>query len=233
MNKNIYIYTHLGLGDQICCNAIIRTYSNQYDKVFLFCKPKNTRNIMYMFRDNPKIFAMPMEESQISEFMKICPNNEYLIVGHKKLHDELRKNLTAKFDKVFYKMAKVPFDDKWNKFYFQRNIETEKDVYYNKLGLTDHSEFIFVHDDAERPMIPSKLPSGIKIVKPDNKEISVFDFLFTIEKAKEVHVIDSSFFNLIDCIQLRNDNLFFHKYVKISLVGEGGTPTFKLNWNVL
>jgi hypothetical protein len=129
-------------------------------------------------------------------------------------------------------MAKVPFEDKWNKFYLQRDIEKEKDVFYNKLGLTDDTEFIFVHDDKERP-ITYKLPN-IKIIKPDRKDISIFHFLYTIEKAKQVHVIDSSFFNLIDCIKLRNDEeLYFHKYVKIHLVGEGGTPTTKLKWKVL
>jgi len=187
-----------------------------------------------MFRDNPKIFTMPMEEQHIAEFMKISPNNEYLIVGHQKLHEELRKDPNGRFDKIFYKMAGVPFEDKWNKFYLERNLETEKYVYYHKLELKEDEEFIFVHDDAERPIPSTKLPKGIKIIRPNRQDISIFDFLYTIEKAKEVHCIDSSFFNLIDCIQLRSDdNLYFHKYVKIHLVGEGGTPTTKLKWTVL
>jgi hypothetical protein len=234
MMETLYIYEHLGLGDQIACNGIVRYYAEKYDRVYVFAKPKNTKNVMRMFRDNPKIFTMPMEEQHIAEFMKISPNNNYLIVGHQKLHEELRRDPKGRFDQVFYKMAGVPFEDKWNKFYLERNLETEQYVYFHKLELKEDEEFIFVHDDYERPMLPSKLPSGIKIIRPDRKDISIFDFLYTIEKAKEVHCIDSSFFNLIDCIKLRNDdNLFFHKYVKIHLVGEGGTPTTKLKWNVL
>jgi len=233
MLTSIYLYLHQGLGDTIACNGIIRTYAEKYNKVFVFCKPRNTKNVMYMFRDNPRIYAMPIEEDQIIQFMNICPNNEYLIVGHKELHEKLRNDPNARFDQIFYEMAKVPFEDKWNKFYFERNLEEEKDVYYNKLGLKDNIEFIFVHDDAERPMLQSKLPKGIKIIKPDRKDISVFDFLYTIERSQQVHCIDSSFLNLIDCMQLRNDNLYFHKYVKIGLVGEGGTPTTKLNWIIL
>ena len=230
---NLYIYGHLGMGDMISCNAIVRTYAEQYDKVYVFCKPKYTKNVMYLYRDNDKVYVMPMDDAQIEQFMKISPNNNYLIVGHKKLHEELRNDPKARFDQVFYKMANVPFEDKWSKFYFQRDLEKEKDVFYNKLGLKDGEKFIFVHDDKERPMMVSKLPQGVKVVKPDRQDISIFDFLYTIEQAEEVHCIDSSFFNLIDCLQLRQHGLFFHKYVKIALVGEGGTPTTKLPWVVL
>ena len=234
INNSIYLYGHLGLGDMISCNGIIRSYAENYDKVYVFSKPKNTKNVMWMYRDLDNIYTMPMEDSQVTQFMQISPNNNYIIIGHNKLHEELRKDPKGRFDQIFYKMANVPFEDKWNKFYLKRDLEKEKDTYYNKLGLKDNEEFIFVHDDKERPMLPSKLPLGIKIIKPDRQDISIFDFLYTIEKAKEIHVIDSSFFNLIDCLQLRSDdNLFFHKYVKIHLVGEGGTPTTKLNWKVL
>ena len=234
MLNSIYIFPHLGLGDEICCNGIVRSYAETYDKVFVFCKPNNTRNVMWMYRDLSNILIVPMNDNDVTQFMHTCPQNNYLIIGHSKLHEELRKDPNGRFDQIFYKMANVPFEDKWNKFYLQRDLESEKDTYYNKLGLKDNEEFIFVHDDNERPMLQSKLPKGIKIIKPDRKDISIFDFLYTIEKSKQIHVIDSSFFNLIDCIQLRNDdNLYFHKYVKISLVGEGGTPTFKLKWKVL
>lgn len=232
--KSIYIFSHQGLGDNIIVNGIVRYYANEYDRVYVFCKPKNTKNIVRMYMDNSKIIVMPMEESTIRQFMEISPQNNYLIIGHEKLHEELVKDENGRFDQIFYRMAGVPFEDKWNKFYLERHLDKEKDVFYDELKLKDTDEFIFVHDDAERPMLPSKLPTGIKIIKPDRRDISIFDFLYTIERAKEVHCIDSSFLNLIDCIQLRKDNnLYFHKYVKIHLVGEGGTPTTKLNWAVL
>lgn len=230
---NIYIYEHLGLGDQIACNGIVRAYAEKYKTVYVFAKPKNSKNVIRMFRDLDNVKIIPMDENHVRQFMKISPDNNYLIVGHEALHKELVRDKNGRFDQIFYSMAQLPFEYKWEKFHFERDIEAEKDVFYNKLGLTDDSEFIFVHDDGERPIPNDRLPSGIKIIRPDRKDISIFDFLYTIEKAKEIHCIDSSFFNLIDCIQLRKDDkLFFHKYVKIHLVGEGGTPTSKLNWTV-
>jgi len=232
--KSVYIYEHLGLGDQIACNGLVRAIKEKYDRVYVFAKPKNTKNVMRMFADDLEIRVMAMEEPNVRQFMNIAPQNEYLVIGHEKLHQELAKDPDGRFDQIFYKMAGLPFEYKWDKFYFKRHMESEYDAYYNKLGLKDGDEFIFVHDDSERPIPSDRLPQGIKIVRPDRRDISIFDFLYTIEKAKEVHCIDSSFFNLIDCIQLRSDdNLFFHKYVKIHLVGEGGTPTPKLKWTVL
>lgn len=232
--NSIWIFNHQGLGDQIACNAIIRSYSEKYDKVYVFSKPKNVKNVMWMFKDNKQIYVVPMEDSQVKQFMQLMPSNNYLVIGHELLHQRLREDSNARFDKVFYEMAKITFEDKWNKFYIERDLEEEKDVFYNKLGLLDNEEFIFVHDDSERPIPYNRLPKNIKIIRPNRQDISIFHFLYTIEKAKEVHAIDSSFLNLIDCMQLRNDdNLFFHKYVKIHLVGEGGTPTLKLNWTIL
>jgi len=231
--KTLYIYGHLGMGDMISCNGITRFYAEKYERVYVFCKPKYAKNVLWMYRDNLNIHVLPMEDNQVRLFMNINPLNEYLIIGHEKLHEELRQDPKGRFDQVFYKMAGVPFDDKWNRFHYERIPEMEKDVYYNKLGLKDHSEFIFVHDDRERPIPWDKLPQEIRIIRPDRQDISIFDFLYTIEKAKEVHCIDSSFLNLIDCIQLRQENLYFHKYVKIHLVGEGGTPTTKLPWKIL
>lgn len=230
--KSVYIYTHQGLGDMIACNGLVRTISEMQDHIYLFAKPNNTKNIIRMFSDESNIRIIPMEEQHIKQFMQINPNNNYLIVGHEKLHRKLVEDPNGRFDQLFYEMANIPFQNKWNKFYFKRDLEAEKEVYYDQLGLKEGEEFIFVHDDKERP-ITHTFP-GVKVIKPERKDISIFDFLYTIEKANAVHCIDSSFLNLIDCIQLRkDDNLFFHKYVKIHLVGEGGTPTLKLNWKIL
>lgn len=227
--KSIYIYGHLGLGDQIACNGIVNTYTDSYDRVYVFTKPKNVRNVMWMYRNNEKVKLIAMEENQVRQFMFLNPQNEYLVVGHEKLHEELRRDPNGRFDQVFYKMANVPFENKWKRFSIDRDPKGEIEA-FESLNLT--VPYVFVHDDRERP-ITKHLPSGIKIVRPDRMDLSPFDYLTVIERAEEVHCIDSSFFNLIDCLMLRSDDrLFFHKYVKIHLVGEGGTPTTKLNWTI-
>lgn len=233
MENSIYIYQHLGMGDHILCNAIVRTYAEKYDRVYLFVKPKNISNVRYMYRDVSNIKYIALDDLEIHNFMRFSPQNNYLIVGHQKLHEELKINGTLTFDEIFYKMANVPFEDKWNKFYFQRDIEKEKDTYYNKLGLKDNENFIFMHDDPKNGRVINEtyISKNDKIIKPiDYLDIGVFDFLYTIEKAKEIHCMDSSFSCLIDTIQLRNDNLFMHSYVRKD---NSPSPKFKLKWKII
>lgn len=233
MENSIYIYQHLGMGDHILCNAIVRTYAEKYNRIYLFVKPQNINNVAYMYRDNEKIKLISMGDMHVRQFINFNPQNNYLIIGHQKLHEELKINGTLTFDEIFYKMANVPFEDKWNKFYFQRDIEKEKDTYYNKLGLKDNENFIFMHDDPKNGRVINEtyISKNDKIIKPiDYLDIGVFDFLYTIEKAKEIHCMDSSFSCLIDTIQLRNDNLFMHSYVRKD---NSPSPKFKLKWKII
>jgi hypothetical protein len=222
------------MGDHILCNAIVRTYAEKYTRVYLFVKPQNISNVAYMYRDLKNFKPIALDDAQTKFFMRINPDNKYLIVG---ITLEWFKKLDNKefetFDHGFYVAADVPFEHKWNKFYFQRDIEKEKDTYYNKLGLKDNENFIFMHDDPKNGRVINEtyISKNDKIIKPiDYLDIGVFDFLYTIEKAKEIHCMDSSFSCLIDTIQLRNDNLFMHSYVRKD---NSPSPKFKLKWKII
>jgi hypothetical protein len=169
--------------------------------------------------------------------MKFNPNNKYLIVGITKEwfynFDVLKKYET--FDKGFYESANVPFEAKWDNFYFERDIEKEKDVFYNILGLKDNEEYVFIHQGSadNKNFLDKYIPQNIKIINPaDYLQVGIFDFLYTIEHAKEVHVANSSFMNIIDCIQLNTDRLFLHSYARTDM-GDNPNPALKLNWNIL
>lgn len=234
--NTLYIYHHLGLGDHILCNGIVRSYAEKYDKVFLFSKIHNANNVAYMYRDNPKIKIIGLaNDDEVKSFLRMFPQNKYLIVGI--THEWFRKlDVERVFETVdigFYIAANVPFEDKWNKFYFERDLEKEKDLFYNKLELKDEEEFLFLHDspDQGRNFIPSYIPKGYKIIKPGNfKELGFFDFIYTIEKAKEVHCMDSSFLCLIDTMQLKTNKLALHTYTRTDAIFY---PKLKLNWTIM
>ena len=206
--KNIHIYHHLGLGDHIICNGLVRQYATLYNKVYLFCKPHNVDNVSYMFRDKANIKLLSANDDETMAFIDKNKQNNYLIIGHEELTKRIILDLQTTFDSIFYGMAYIPIEYKWDKFYFARDIEKEKDVFYNKLGMNDSDKFIFIHDDIERPIPIHKLPQNFRVIRPDNKDISILDFLYTIEKSREVHMINSCLFNLIDCIKLRNCLLY-------------------------
>ena len=144
------------------------------------------------------------------------------------------KKIYETFDHGFYVSAKIPLEEKWNKFYFQRDLEKEKNAFYNILNLKDEEEYIIVHDDPKngRPFKSSLIPKGLKIINPSNfKEAGLFDFLYTFEHAKELHMMNSSFMNLIDTIQLKTGPLFLHSYARTDM-GPNPNPKLKLNWTI-
>ena len=81
MTNSLYIYHHLGVGDSLFCNGLVRHFAETYDKVYVFCFPHNLEKVSYMYRDNPNIRMVPMEEPAIRSFMKINTQNKYLVLG--------------------------------------------------------------------------------------------------------------------------------------------------------
>jgi len=228
--NSVYIYHHLGLGDHIIANGMVRTIAKQYDKTFLFSKPRNFANVAFMYRDLPNLKIISMDDSEVQSFMKINSDNNYVIAGHDPFWKILRSpNNNKRIDEIFYELAGVPLDNKWSEFFIQRDSEKEK-IVFNQLGLKDGDRFAFVHDDSQRK-ITRNIPE-IKIIKPDNKDFSIFDFLYTIEKAEEIHCINSSFFCLIDCIGIKKDNMYLHQYVRKDL-NEDATPILGSEWKIL
>lgn len=212
--NSIYIYHHLGMGDHIIANGYVRTYAKEYDKVYLFCKPRNFKNVSFMYRDlYPKIQLIIMEDKDVVNFINMFPNNNYLVVGFKQYYDiAYAPNNKLHIDEIFYKLANVPFENKRKEFFVLRDIKREKEV-FAELGLHEGDEYAFVHEDHRK--LTRNIPK-MKIIKSDMK-YSLFDYLYTIENATEIHVLNSSFFCLIDCLGINKDNMYLHQYCEPGL----------------
>jgi len=134
------------------------------------------------------------------------------------------------FDEAFYNNAKVNFSEKWSGFQLKRDEKREKEIFYDVLGLNDNEDYIFIHDDERSIVNETYLPKNTKIIKPDNKDIGIFEFGYVMEKSKEIHVMNSSFLCLIDTMELNHNNLNYHTYVRTGAVF---TLSKKLNWKIL
>jgi predicted transcriptional regulator len=110
----------------------------------------------------------------------------------------------------FYNMAKLPVQYKYDFFHINRNINREISI-FEDLKLQKNN-YIFLHK-GDYELRNDTFPTNIKIVEP--KEYGLFDWMYVIENAKEIHCIDSSFLCLIDCMSLRDDiKLVNHRYVR-------------------
>ena len=232
--NSIYIYHHLGMGDSLLCNGLVRFFAEGYDWVYVFAKEGYFENVLYMYRDNPKIKIIKMDDLGVRNFMNYCPKNKYLILGHTNDYFyRLDKLKEFTFDEGFYKMANVPIEYKWSKFFVKRDWEKEKEAFH-LAGIKEGEEYIFVHDDPSRERIfrPKYFETNIKAIHPSNfQNINLFHFLSIIEKAKEVHVHNSSFANIIDTMELKTNRVFYHKYARTDC----GDQLFSknLNWEII
>ena len=157
-----YVYHHLGLGDHIACQGMIRHLAES-EPIVVFTLKKNLKNVSRLYHGADKIKFLPVEnDAEVRRFLQFTDPKNYIIAGHEKLHEELARDIGARFDNVMYKLAGVPFPAKWEKFELYRDLKREKEVCYKELGIRHDEEFIFVHDDKARPIPADRLPSGIK-----------------------------------------------------------------------
>lgn len=207
--KTIYIYHHLGLGDHIICNGLVRHFA-ETKKVFLLCKNKNHTNIKFMYRDNTNITVNSTQDDVSAN--NFCNNidtdtNEVLrigfAVGGYKYNDCL-------WDENFYRNANLNFQYSWSKFYIEPDLQKCSELYLN---LNPYNEpYIFIHniDSTNTDRINYlKIDSSKKIIKTD-PNINFFDYFTIIQQASEIHCIDSSFKHLVDRIHTKG-KLFYHK----------------------
>lgn len=198
------IYHHLGLGDHIICNGLVRYLINKFNlkKLALAVKESNVDNVIRMFADKPEIqFLIVNNDEDFERFHQRNPSIPVLKAGFEKCRN-------GDFDKSFYDSLSVPFNERWDSWYIERDHTQENEVFK---ALNIEGEYIFVHDDSSVGKYDLKIDSDLRQIRPHKLkcERSIFDWIKVIENAKEVHVISSSFVHLINSLKLDN-KLYFH-----------------------
>ena len=219
----IYLYHHLGLGDHIICNGLVRTLAENMT-VKLLCKSSNYNNVFSMYKDQEMIDVISVSSDE--EAAMICSKNSCLksgsAVGGKIYPD-------AHWDEGFYRDLEIPFDNSWTKFYCDRNTERE-DRAFNEL--TENKKYIFVHSTDSKQIDRvnwTEVKTNYKIVRP-HKEYSFLDHCKIIEKAEEIHCINSSFIHLVDRLNVDTNRLFYHRNFKPNM---HSTFTLQKKWTIL
>lgn len=212
MQNTMYIYHHLGLGDHISCHGIVRHFCEIEESVGLFVKPHNYENVKYMFNDLSNLELITLDnDNDVNGFICINELKNVLRIGYF-VGGDTSKCKWKNFEEDFYLMAGLPVEYKIEKFFINRNLDKELDI-FNSLNLLK-GEYIFIHDgnDSENFTSLKYIPQNTKFVKPIS--YGLFDWIYTIENSKEIHCIDSSFICLVDCLQTLDKPLYNHRYVK-------------------
>lgn len=206
----IFIYHHLGLGDHIVCNGLVRHLYNKFNNVSLFCYHHNLNNLKYMYRDLLNLNLIPMSSDNEIEWFIKNKKIDVLKIGFSKMGEFSNNN---SFDEAFYKIANVPFNVRYDEFYIERDTERELFV-YNEMN-PSNEKYIFIHDDPNRGfnIDNQKYRKDLRVIRNDNR-FNIFEMMRIYENAEEIHFMESSISALINSYTMKNPKLFLHKYIR-------------------
>jgi len=215
-------YGHLGLGDHLILNGLVRELAKK-ERVIVLCKPHNAVSCRFMWRDNTWIKVHEVADdvdarencAMVEQFVPDVVRN-----GMHKVGDTFD---FYQWDKEFYRHAGLDFDLSW------RGFKVDRDLRQEETTLPVH-DYAFIHDDPERGYVidESHITKGLVKFRPNKLHPNLFTWCEAIERATEIHCIESCFAILADRIPTTATRLVVHAYVRKSIA-----PTYKKSWEVL
>jgi hypothetical protein len=225
---NLYLCTHYGFGDYVICYGLVKELSKKYDTIFLFGIP----HLSELHIDNIRRLYSSIENVQIiTHSPKLYPDVMY--IGWDRFFTTIEKGSMIQSTKFFYNQVGVPLNLMWDNFYFKRDIEKEKEIYYDRLKLKDGDKYIFLHDDPSRGYVINRkyIKKNMRIIRLGNLwDISILDILYIIERAVEIHITNTGLISFIDLMDINHDNLNYHKYTRPLAFEQ---PILRLNWKII
>lgn len=232
--KELLIRGHLGLGDGLAINAIIRHFSKTH-AVTTLCKPHNAPTLAFMLRDldSHTLIDMPDDATTDAAVKEVERHGKQVLkLG---MYGDRSKYEADRWDESMFKQAGLDHKDRWNFFGCARQESRELEPVAGK--------YAFVHDDAERGFVipPESLPlKRTRVIRPDKKlrnrqgdPCILFDYWGWLDGAEEIHCIDSCFAIMVDHLHLEkfgNKRLVLH----LGLRGETEKPPARLKgWEIV
>lgn len=231
--SRILLDFHHGMGDELICNGLVREYCKKYETVGIFCLKRNYPSVSFMYRDlaNLRIHVVQTH----SERYRFRLLNSFRFGQNR--YDEIRaiddydQECGIRFERQVYKFFDVPLEKKWDSFFVERDAELEQAT-LAKTGV--RAPFQFVHDDGRFPLDRTLISQTLPIIEP-TKELTnnVFDCCGIIEQAAEIHVVDSSFINLVDLLPYKNPAQRLYKHAYARPIPGWQSPLQRKPWTVL
>lgn len=218
---------HLGLGDFIICNGLVREWlrlNPDVERLSIPCRTSDLASVGFMFRDlghRVRLVEVPDHKPYVVIFERIIPDWGGPIVNLTCFVND--KFNMAEFDREFYRIAGIDFDVKWAGFKLIRDPEVE----------TPGTWPILIHDDPTRSFILSRkrfpeVAKGTHLQQFGTRNL--FELCGVLERAEKLHAINSCVFNLMEHLNPREDQeRFWHFYAR----PETTIPKLKQHWKKL
>jgi hypothetical protein len=231
--SSILLDFHNKLGDNIICNGLVREYAKKYDRVGIFCIPKYLESVAFMYRDLPNIeITLTKNQAHKDKIMRLHSFwlSQYHYGEIKKIQDDSEAEIVA--ERQVYARAGVPHEKKWSSFYVKRDPAHEEE-FFNRV--VTKQPYAFIHDDTIYGGLMDKkhfAPGLAEVRATPALSNNIFDYCKVIEEADEIHVVDSVFMFLVDCLPYHNpkQKLFVHRYARSNPAWR--LPILKKDWTI-
>ena len=214
------ILHHLGLGDQIMLNGMVRHFA-ETDNVVIFAKRCHEESVRFMYRDIQDrveiILLDTINPNEIWSKVKgdVIPLATYGMDDKSwEFMTQGSGNVMSNWAHGVYIQAGINPKYMYSKFKVVRDKSREFTI--------KNENYIFVHDDPERDRVID-VQTDKFVYKPhskitDNKQEffqcdrpNIFDYITVIENADEVHCMNSSYNWMIELMNIGNPQKnFFH-----------------------
>jgi Zn-finger nucleic acid-binding protein len=217
--REAFFMPHLGLGDHIICNGILRKLRESYDIVHMPVKRHNLLNVQDMFKDDNGIELISVSgDAEAVRYRDMFKGHINKIIGVGNYGQDFLQD-SSSFDESFYRQVEMEYSERWKLFSYSRDLDKESAL-YDAADLP--GKYIFVHDDRGRDyeIEDSFFEGGLFVFRPSHQfgadcETTLFHYGKIIENATEIHCIDSSFacyIEHLDCSTV--DKMVLHRYIK-------------------
>lgn len=223
----LFITQHLGLGDAIICQSIIKLYSQKYDEIIIPIDFRFKQSISKIYQNYKNVTLLELSHtngySQIKSIAETQYKNNSLLIG---LFSPAYFYIVNKFktlNSTFYIPAKVKLEKQWEIPVITRNLERELELF--KMYHVKQRQYVLIIQDSKR-LNEQRRPMTIKREFIDNTDISIvkfqvktnniFDNCYLLQNAREIHTYDTSITHVLDqCCTLNGDiKVFNHKYIR-------------------
>lgn len=227
----VFLANNSGLGDYILMNGATRYVAAQPDveHVDLLCIGDHNkfRNISWMYRDSPNITVHPepagssikRSRKKIRRRGKAFPHSEKRVFfWGSPLWWEMMPRFgldTANncWPELFYAAHEAPFSARHEHFFIKRDFEREERL-FNSLNLPN--DYVFCSDQCSYEDFKLNIKTKMTVFKPSSLkdyffgDDYIFDWMTVIERAKEIHTVDTSWLHLIKSMRLDKPKYYYH-----------------------
>jgi len=201
---------HDGMGDHLICNGLYRKLASTHNRIALFIKGSLMESVKFMLRDVQNIDFIRQDD-----WSQMPPERPLLGLGMFE-GDLYRWAFVQGFfrctwEHTFYHQCGLDPSLKWDGFHVERDRNREED-FAKKINPSGEPYLLYMSrgSDGKDRIDPSDLPKRLRRieVKP-SLSANIFDWCGLIERAEEIHSIDSSLKWMAEFFPTKG-RLFYH-----------------------